>query len=317
MLPAVARAPQRTALGEPHYSNLGYVLAGHVLAVAAGRPFESVVRAEVIEPLGLEHTHYFVEDVAFERLAAGYRIKADRPERTGWERPRARGPNGGVLSCARDLLCFARAHLADDALRGLMSAQGPGGSLADALGLAWNLRDFGGVELAGHDGASSGFRSDLWLAPAHGAAFVQLANSDRGRRNVERLQDAFARALGGSPQPPAASGLEEATAAELSARFFSRWAGLVTFRFDGGALRLRWWGEDPEPLASRVVVRARDHIELVDEPVRGVRGDLIRRSDGAIEWLRLGGRLLRPYAPGAPIPELEALLKERAEGGAG
>ena len=62
---------------------------------------------------------------------------------------------------------------------------------------------------------------------------------------------------------------------------------------------------------SRLVVTGRDRFELVDEPLRGVRGDLLRDANGALAWLRIGGRLLRPYADGAPIPELEELLRER------
>ncbi len=319
LLPLLRDAPQRPALGEPHYSNLGYVLAGHVLSVAAGRPFESVVYEQVIEPLGLARTHYFLEELAFERIAAGYRASPDGPVLTGWERPRARAPNGGVLSCVDDLLRFARFHLgrgkaADgrtllgaESLRALLTPQGPGGSMADSLGLAWNLQDWGGVALAGHDGASSGFQSDLWIAPDHGAAFVQLTNSDRGRRNVVRLIERFARTLGANPQLPT----WDETPPDLARRYFSRWAGLIQIRATDDGPQLRWWGEAPDPTVSRLAVTGRDRFELVDEPLRGVRGDLLRDANGALAWLRIGGRLLRPYADGAPIPELEELLRER------
>lgn len=103
LLPLLRQAPQRTALGEPHYSNLGYVLAGHVLSVAAGTPFEQVVYEQVIEPLGLARTHYFLEELAFERIAAGYRASRSkacgpgapaprRPARAATGRP-GRGPS--------------------------------------------------------------------------------------------------------------------------------------------------------------------------------------------------------------------------------
>lgn len=319
LLPLLRDAPQRTALGEPHYSNLGFVLIGHLLSVASGAPFERVVLEQVIRPLGLERTHYFLEELAFERIAAGHHATPDGPLRSGWGRPRARGPNGGVLSCADDLLHFARFHLGDGAplldpasLAALLSPQGPGGGVADALGLAWNLLDRGGVRLAGHDGSSPGYRADLWLAPEHGAAFVQLTSSDRGRRNVERLIERFARELGGDPQPPRAQG---EVPADLCRRYFSRWAGLVQIRATDDGLQLRWWGEDPEPLRSRVVMTGPDRFELVDEPLRRIRGDLIRDSDGTLVWLRLGGRLLAPYADGAPIPELDALIAERRRSG--
>ena len=320
LLPLVRDAPQRTVLGEPHYSNLGFVLAGHVLAVATGAAFEDVVREQVFEPLGLERTHYFLEALAHERLAAGHRIAPGGPELTGWERPRARGPNGGVLSCVHDLLRFARFHLGDGkahdgtsaltaaSLGSQLSPQGPGGSMADDVGLGWMLRDHGGVALAGHDGASTGFRSDLWIAPEHGAAFVQLTNADRGRNNVERLLVRFARALGGDPKTPESSGLEIES---LARRYFSRWGGLISIRPSNDGLQLRWWGDDPDPLVSRIVVTGADRFEAIDEPLRGVRADVLRDDAGEIEWLRIGGRLLRPYADGAPIPELDELLRQR------
>lgn len=48
-----APAGATDAYGRFAYSNVGYVLAGHVAEVAAGEPFESLMRQRVFQPLGM------------------------------------------------------------------------------------------------------------------------------------------------------------------------------------------------------------------------------------------------------------------------
>ena len=47
-----------------HYADTNYILLGLVIEAATGRPFHSVVRAEVMAPLGLVNTWYYTHEAA-------------------------------------------------------------------------------------------------------------------------------------------------------------------------------------------------------------------------------------------------------------
>jgi serine-type D-Ala-D-Ala carboxypeptidase/endopeptidase len=60
----------RRAPGDrPRYSNLGYGLLGHVLALRAGRDYEQLVQERICRPLELEDTHVSVPAAACARFA--------------------------------------------------------------------------------------------------------------------------------------------------------------------------------------------------------------------------------------------------------
>ena len=58
--------------GPAHYSNLGYLVLGEVLAAAAGEPFTDAVTRTVLRPARMHHT--------------GYEMPSDRPTATGYVR---------------------------------------------------------------------------------------------------------------------------------------------------------------------------------------------------------------------------------------
>jgi CubicO group peptidase (beta-lactamase class C family) len=71
--------PKRTVGSRASYSNIGYLLAGEVIASASGRTLEECVRASVLDPLGMTET--------------GYRYHPGAPRAIGYVRaPRALVP---------------------------------------------------------------------------------------------------------------------------------------------------------------------------------------------------------------------------------
>ena len=65
------------------YSNLGLTLAGEIVAAASGRPYSDYIRANILDPLGMNATY---TDIPVEehgqRIAVGYSTK-----RRDWTRP--------------------------------------------------------------------------------------------------------------------------------------------------------------------------------------------------------------------------------------
>ena len=64
---------RRAPGGRPRYSNLGFGLLGHVLALRAGCSYEQLVHTRICRPLALEDTGVSVPADAGERFAQGHK----------------------------------------------------------------------------------------------------------------------------------------------------------------------------------------------------------------------------------------------------
>ena len=115
MAVAMADVPQVAPLGTLwSYNNAAFYLAGRVIEVIAGKPFEDVVQELVLDPLGMAHTYFFARNVITERFAVGHTVKDGTPVvARPWELPRIVNPAGGLLSDVPDLLVYARFHMGD------------------------------------------------------------------------------------------------------------------------------------------------------------------------------------------------------------
>jgi serine-type D-Ala-D-Ala carboxypeptidase/endopeptidase len=179
----------------PRYSNLGFGLLGHVLALRAKTSYEQLVHDRICRPLGLTDTHVSVPAATLERFAQGHNRRGRRVEH--WSLAALAGA-GGLRSTVDDLLAFLRLQLGDGP-----PALVPAAALTHivrtrhrraALGLAWTEAPLLGTEheLLFHNGGTGGFRSFAALAPAAHTAVVVLSNSARsvdalGLRILERI----------------------------------------------------------------------------------------------------------------------------------
>src|SRR5215218_5409126 len=94
--------------GRPRYSNLGYGLLGHVLALRAGHAYEELVQQRICRPLGLADTRVAVPAAAHGRFAQGH-SRRGRPV-PHWELPALAGA-GALRSTVADLLRFVSSSL--------------------------------------------------------------------------------------------------------------------------------------------------------------------------------------------------------------
>jgi len=187
---------RRTPGDRPRYSNLGFGLLGHVLALRAGPDYEQLVQERICRPLGIEDTHVSVPAAARERFAQGHNRRG-RPV-PHWDLPVLAGA-GALRSTVADLLAFLRVQLGegDPALvRGASfthapRARGRGGL---AVGLGWTRLPLLGTghELLFHNGGTGGFRSFAGFVWETNTAVVVLSNSARsvdalGFHILERL----------------------------------------------------------------------------------------------------------------------------------
>ena len=197
---------RRAPGGRPRYSNLGFGLLGHVLALRAGCSYEQLVHTRICRPLALEDTGVSVPADAGERFAQGH-SRRGRPV-PHWDLSALAGA-GALRSTVADLLRFLRLQFGEGdpapvraaALTHAPRWQRRGGF---AVGLGWMRLTPGGSdhEVLLHNGGTGGFRSFTGFVPGTGAAAVVLSNS---ARSVDPLGFRIHERIGATLQSWAAS----------------------------------------------------------------------------------------------------------------
>lgn len=136
--------------GEFAYSNLGVALLGQLLSIEAETPYENLVRAQILDPLGMSGTYLMTDGSVPEDAPRG--LVASGREAKPWEMG-AYNPAGGVRSTPHDMARYAE-HL----LR------------VGVPGFAWRANGSGHYS---HNGATYGFSTMLIIDPdTNRAAFV-------------------------------------------------------------------------------------------------------------------------------------------------
>jgi CubicO group peptidase (beta-lactamase class C family) len=261
----------------------------------------------------MDRTFYFAVDAISHRCAVGH-VSFDEGPRVSrpWTIGRSTHPFAGMISCARDLLRWARFNLGDgttsdgtrllrpETLAYAQSSLGPAGSLADAIGITWQISDVGGTRVVGHGGSWCNQMSAFRMAPERSFAVVALTNAHRGAElHGEIVAAALRSYLGAAPPEPryldlASDQLESYVGrydaiiddVELSVR-----NGDLVLATVRRANALGTHPEPPIPPPVRLAFRDADKVVALDPPMKGNRGEFLRNPDGSIAWLRWGGRI--------------------------
>ncbi|POX42396.1 penicillin-binding protein [Streptomyces sp. Ru73] len=319
----MVRLPQLSPPGAVFaYNNAAVELAGRVVERVTGGPYESAVRDLLIDPLGMTHSRYFVNEVIGLNVAASHRVADGKPvvAPSDFALPRSLAAAGGLISSARDQLRWARFHLGDGTVPGsrtrlltrrslvaMRAHPGPGGTLyveIDGVGVTWMLRPSAqGVRIVQHGGDTPGQHSGFLLVPDRGFAFTLLTNSEGGARLVLDLfadDWALRRFAGLSNLPARPHALSRRELARYEGRYTRQEvdeAGqLVTleqeevFAEKGGLVAT----VEAKPVGRLAFYRPDHALALTpDGEDTHTRVDFVRGAGGRVEWLRSGGRLSR------------------------
>src|SRR5205814_5190740 len=188
----MAELEQLTPLGErSHSSSSSFAVLGRLIEVATGKTYEAAVRELLFIPLGMSKSCFNADEAITHRVAVGHSIVDEQPRvARPYAFPRATTPVGGVISSVRDLLAYARFHLGDGRtpdggrLLSVGSLELMRTRLAPAdndrgIGVAWFLREVGGVTLQQHGGSAFRQQGILLLAPQPGFAIRVPTTSTR------------------------------------------------------------------------------------------------------------------------------------------
>lgn len=321
---------QLTPVGEVFaYNNAAVVAAGRLIEVVTGVPYEHAMRQLVIDPLGLEHSRFFLTDfntdVTGARVATSHNVVAGKPVANPalFALPRSLNPAGGLISSVRDQLRYARFHLGNGAALGgqqLLSARslvamrsdpGPGGTIIvelDGVGVSWLLRpSTQGVRIVQHGGSWPGQYSGLLLVPERDFALCVFTNSDGGPKLINELVAddwALQRFAGVNNLPAVQHALSPGELAPYEGRYTAmvvdttgtQETSEVQLSGEGGQLAMTLT-EQNEIKRFRLAFYRPDYVlgfDANDEPTH-TRLDFLRGSRGDVEWLRRGGRLYRRH----------------------
>ncbi|MBV8959353.1 MAG: beta-lactamase family protein [Actinobacteria bacterium] len=320
----IADVEQVTPLGSVvSYNNASLSVAGQIIARTQGTTYEQALKDLLFDPLGLDHTFFFMTDIMTRRFAAGHRQDPDgsihvaRP----WALPRGNAPAGGISANAGDQIKWARFHLGDGKgvdgstvlsreLLDLMkqpTMEMKGSALGDYVGISWLIRDIDGVRLVGHGGTTNGHHSDFAMVPEKDFAIALLTNcAPNGPQLMEELfRWALESYIGVIDKDPEAvllgdealqqyTGTYETIAAKASITAREGWLWAQVEMKPEMAALLREQGEEvPEqpPVPLGLLAGDGDRYIVPDGPAKGMKGYFVRGAAGEIEAVHLGGRL--------------------------
>jgi len=254
------------------YNNAAFCVLGRVVEVLRGKPFDQAMREHLFAPLQLTHAATGPYEAILHRAAVGHLSPepgADPQPAPIWAMARSNAPAGSMLAMRpRDLLAFARMHLAGGTGPDGATVLSPAsvkamqerqvelpdlGMMGNAWGLGWEIFDFPGGTVIGHDGGTVGQAAFLRLVPGRDVAVAVLTNGGNPfplyREIVGRvLHDLASVDLPAQPEPdPAAPPVD---AARYLGRYSSDVAETVVSQDDEGRL---WIERTPKGALAELV----------------------------------------------------------------
>jgi CubicO group peptidase (beta-lactamase class C family) len=172
---------------EWYYSNLGYALLGHVIERVTGRPFEAVLKSDLLAPLDMLHSSITLEPEAEASLASHYWPEDTiRRRHSRWVFGEV-AAFGGLATTATDLAKFVAFELGDPAAvdpplsrETVAESQRPQyvfDGWRQAMGIGWWVRRDPEVgTIVHHGGEVDGHSSYVALSRTHGVGVIVLAN---------------------------------------------------------------------------------------------------------------------------------------------
>lgn len=205
----IAKTPLRGRVGAQYrYSNLGMVLAAHILTVAGGyETAQQAIETEITKPLGMEDTFVRLDASRDARMPQPYAFSDDKYHKVfplgqktyypipAWTLGNAIG-GAGLSSTAQDLATYV-AHVAggvsdflSPATRGILFE--PNARFVDRdetvvdIGLGWRSLQFGPHgTVYQHSGHNDGHHATMLYSPSRDVGVISLTNgSYQANRNL-------------------------------------------------------------------------------------------------------------------------------------
>jgi CubicO group peptidase (beta-lactamase class C family) len=212
----IAQLKDSSLIAEPgakwQYSNIGFEVLAHLVAVVSGESFERYVAQHILAPAGMAHSTFLMTDVDSANLATGHERRAQGQERQIYPYNRRHAGSSTMHSGVEDMLRYGILHagrgtidrrqiLKPDTHRLMWEPQIDVPQLIFAMAptirakttlilkkvamaLGWFSLDFDGFRVMNHNGGDTGFRSSLMVSADRQLVVVVFANSGANAGNL-------------------------------------------------------------------------------------------------------------------------------------
>lgn len=258
------------------YSNLMFVVAGEVIAAVTGKPWDAVVKARLLDPIGMTRTTTSLAPLAeMDNVATPHAKHGDEDVVDVYLPLDNAGAAGAMNSTAADMARWLRVQLGDGRIDGKeivpksvlaatrvphtpipLPAEDPYGRHLQAYGLGWVLYDYRGHGVVTHSGGLPGMTSRVMMVPEAGIGVVVLTNSESAASLLVAI-DVVDALLGGPTTDHLAAALERKKAAEAKAKAHAETDTKTDTKTDGEPLApAAVAGSYRSPLLGRAIVEA-------------------------------------------------------------
>ena len=174
------------------YSNYGFVLASYIAQSVTGKTYSQLAKELVLNPLGMEQTHYHLGEIATYPLALPHRENeaGELYVQHKLSSVESRFGSGEVFSTPADLCKIVRLLmksgvsdcgeriLSENAVRGMLTPQIVRDD-GDHHGLGIHIRNFDGIYLYGHTGWLPPYRASLFFDKEREIGIAVTLNTDK------------------------------------------------------------------------------------------------------------------------------------------
>jgi EmrB/QacA subfamily drug resistance transporter len=171
------------------YSTVNYAVLGLIVQTVAGRPYESYVQTEILDPLQMHGSFTSAAAAEHHGLATGYRYWFGRPRASDIPYNRGLVPAGYLISDAEDMSHYLIAQL-NRGRYGSTSVLSPEGvdelhrpavqtpETGTSYGMGWFVGPINGIPAIHHQGETFNFHSNVVLVPGSRTGVIVLMNAE-------------------------------------------------------------------------------------------------------------------------------------------
>ena len=171
------------------YSNMAFDALGDVIAKVSGTNFEEFVRANIFEPLGMDHSSFIYPNTD-EALRTTGHVGDPAQVSTVYPYNRRHAPSSTLNASVSQMTRWMLANLHRGELNGRRILRAENYDLLwtpttdmsrddSQVGLSWFLGEHAGHRTVGHGGGDTGFRSYILLLPDDDIGVVLASNWQR------------------------------------------------------------------------------------------------------------------------------------------
>ncbi|MEA2884455.1 MAG: serine-type D-Ala-D-Ala carboxypeptidase/endopeptidase [Bradyrhizobium sp.] len=276
------------------YSNLGFGLLGHVLALRADIAYEDLVVSRICTPMGLSDTRISLTASMRERLAQGH--LSNLRTASNWDFQVLAGA-GALRSTANDLVKFMKATCLPGAGAPLQQAielslkiRRPTAASNVKTGLGWFFLNSTGDEIVYKEGMTGGYASFAGFSKTQRSGAVVLSNAANALNDIGfHLSNPANQIAQYPPEVP----VDAAVLAAYEGTYQMAPGFALVIRTEDGRLFVRATGQNEYELFPES--ENRFFMRLVD-----AQGTFLRNKDGAVDRLLWHQNGKYRYCPRVP-----------------